>query len=47
MDNEKIFDEKLKKRIKEESVIVPPELNEKINCTLHNPSVKRKVTEFI
>ncbi len=29
MDNEKIFDEKLKKRINEENVIVPPELNEK------------------
>lgn len=30
MDNEKLFDEKLKKRIKDENVIVPPELNEKL-----------------
>lgn len=47
MDDEKLFDEKLKKRIKEENVIVPPELNEKINGTLYNLPVKRKVTEFI
>jgi len=42
MDNEKLFDEKLKKRIKDENVIVPPELNEKINGTLHNLKVKKK-----
>ncbi|BAR83109.1 anti-sigma factor [Bacillus cereus group sp. MYBK249-1] len=42
MDNEKLFDEKLKKRIKDENVIVPPELNEKINSTLHNLKVKKK-----
>ena len=42
MDNEKLFDEKLKKRIKDENVIVPPELNEKINSTLHNLKVKNK-----
>ncbi len=42
MDNEKLFDEKLKKRIKDENVIVPPELNEKINRTLHNLPVKKK-----
>ncbi|MDD1371090.1 anti-sigma factor, partial [Bacillus sp. MHSD17] len=42
MDNEKLFDEKLKKRINEENVIVPPELNEKINRTLHNLPVKKK-----
>lgn len=42
MDNEKLFDEKLKKRIKEENVIVPTELNEKINRTLHNLPVKKK-----
>ncbi|MET1123418.1 anti-sigma factor, partial [Priestia megaterium] len=42
MDDEKLFDEKLKKRIKEENVIVPPELNEKINGTLHNLPVKKK-----
>ena len=42
MDNEKLFDEKLKKRIKDENVIVPPELNEKINGTLHNLQVKKK-----
>lgn len=47
MDNEKKFDEKLKKRINEENVIVPLELNEKINRTLHSLPVKRKVTEFI
>ena len=47
MDNEKLFDEKLKKRIKDENVIVPPELNEKINGTLHNLQVKRRVTKFI
>lgn len=42
MDNEKLFDEKLKKRIKDENVIVPPELNEKINSMLHNLKVKNK-----
>ncbi len=42
MDNEKLFDEKLKKRIKDENVIVPPELNEKINSTLHNLKVKKE-----
>ncbi|MED3282316.1 anti-sigma factor, partial [Bacillus thuringiensis] len=42
MDNEKLFDEKLKKRIKNENVIVSPELNEKINGTLHNLQVKKK-----
>ena len=42
MDGEKLFDEKLKKRINEENVIVPPELNEKINRTLHNLPVKKK-----
>ncbi|MFQ6338421.1 anti-sigma factor [Bacillus sp. AF62] len=42
MDNEKLFDEKLKKRIKDENVIVPPELNEKINGTLYNLQVKKK-----
>lgn len=42
MDNEKLFDEKLKKRIKDENIIVPPELNEKINRTLHNLPVKKK-----
>ncbi|GAB6515383.1 hypothetical protein bcgnr5386_23810 [Bacillus cereus] len=47
MDNEKLFDEKLKKRIKDENVIVPPELNEKINGTLHNLQVKRRVIKFI
>ena len=47
MDGEKLFDEKLKKRIKEENVIVPPGLNETINSTLHNLPVKRKVIEFI
>ena len=44
MADDKLFDEKLKR---EKSVIVPPELNEKINRTLHNLPVKRKVTEFI
>ncbi len=42
MDDEKLFDEKLKKRINEENVIVPPELNEKINRTLHNLPVKKE-----
>ncbi|MGE7880466.1 anti-sigma factor [Bacillus sp. NPDC094077] len=42
MDSENSFDEKLKKRIQDEKVIVPPELNEKINDTLHNLPVKKK-----
>ncbi len=43
MDDEKLFDEKLKKRINEENVIVPPELNEKINRTLHHLPVKERL----
>lgn len=42
MDNEKLFDEKLKKRIKDENVIVFLELNEKINSMLYNFKVKNK-----
>lgn len=42
MESEESFDEKLKKKIKEENVIVPPNVNEKINHTLHNLPVKKK-----
>ncbi|EOP24056.1 anti-sigma factor [Bacillus toyonensis] len=42
MDSEKSFDEKLKKRIKDENVILPSKLNGKINDTLHNLPVKKK-----
>lgn len=42
MDSEKSFDEKLKKRIKDENVILPPKLNGKINDTLHDLPVKKK-----
>lgn len=42
MESEESFDEKLKKKIKEENVIVPPNVNEKINHTLHNLPVKKE-----
>ncbi|WIY59650.1 anti-sigma factor [Bacillus arachidis] len=42
MDRDKLFDEKLKKRIEKEKTLLPEHLNQKISDTLHNIPVQNK-----